>query len=1509
MALSYTDGLGNSWYFDSYGNLQDARGTYISGGYSYTHDTLDSTSLSLYVGGSTNTTGLTWGSSVVSGNTQSVTGTNTTAGISVTRKTYVADGYVRMLEIVTNTGTAATSVKVNLDDDIYYDSSTQTIATSSGDTTRTTSDDWSAYGNSSYTSYPKLTHVVSGGAGSPSGVSSTYADHPVTSYNLNLAAGETKVIMHFYALSSDTAGATSIGNSLANLSSNTYLSGMTASELSALTNFTKDFSVSSTTTLPSYGLNLTLTGSSAINGTGNARDNLITGNAAANQLSGLAGNDTLNGGGGNDTMAGGAGNDTFYVNTSGDVVNENANEGIDTVFSSISYNISAKPYIENITLTGTTSGLAATGNHVANVLDGSLHSGANTLTGGLGNDTYIVGTGDVIVEAASAGTDTVKAGVSMTLAANLENLELTGTGNVNGSGNSAANRITGNAGKNALTGAGGNDTLNGGTGADTMTGGDGSDVYYVDNVGDVVTESNATASTGGVDTVYASINHTLSSNVENLVLQGSTYKGIGNELANKLTGNAADNFLDGKAGADTMAGGTGNDTYVVGSGDVVTEALNAGIDTVRTALSSHSLGANIENGVMLTGATIMNGNDLANRIDGNSANNTVSGGLGNDILNGLGGNDSISGGDGDDLLVGDNGGPETIVSSAETIVNNQVVALNLSAPELATGTAKVTGSISGVSLGQTGVNIVYVVDHSGSMTSGFLGATNVGDTNGDGSTNTVLDAAIASVQKLNQSIIQSGLGNQVNVTLVQFDDTAEILYTGAPGNDGNGNGIVDVIDQLQTFRADGGTGYNAAMTTVKDHLMSLGSGKNIVFFMSDGDPTDGTTYQTTAAQVRALGQDGTLIRAIGMGSGANENPLDLLDDGVDNNSAIIAMNPEDLDATLLNTSVLQLAEGAWVEIYRNNVMVDLIGPDRFTISPLGVRFESNAITLGTSGTDQITAKLMTMSTTGAMIQTSVPITIGSFVSNDTLVGGAGNDTLDGGVGADSMLGGTGNDTYVVDNASDQVIENVGEGTDTVRSKLASYTLSTNVENLQLIGAAINGTGNDLANTITGNELNNSLSGGARNDTIYGGLGNDSLNGGAGNDSMVGGDGNDSYYVDSTYDTVNETSAGGIDTVIASFNASLGGYISGVSSSKTFYEIENLTLLAGSSAVNAIGSTSNNILIGNALDNKLYGLAGNDTLNGSTGLDTMDGGDGNDTYYVENIGDVIIDASGTDTVVAYLNNYTLGTGLENLTLANRSAVLNGTGNSAANVIKGNSYNNVLNGGTSADTMTGGAGNDTYYVDNANDRVIEISSEGTDTVRSSVSHMLTSNVENLTLSGSNAIGGAGNSLGNKITGNAGANRLLGWAGNDTLSGAAGNDTIDGGTGNDVIYGGTGGDVITGGSGNDQFVFDSELGSTNLDTLTDFSVADDTILLDEDIFTALGVVGTSTGAALTASTFQLGTAANDAEDRIIYDQASGKLYYDADGTGASVKVQIALIGTTTHAALAATDFLVVA
>ncbi len=1498
MSLNYTDALGNNWSIDSNGNLQDARGKYLPGSTS-TQDALDNTSLSVYVAGSSSTTYLNWATATAGTNTHSVTGANTSAGISVERKTFVADGYVRMLEIVTNTGTTAKAVKIDLKDDVYYDSNTKTLATSSGDTTRTAADDWAAYGSASNTSYPALTHIVSGGAGSPGAVSATSVDQQVTSYNLNLAAGQTQVIMHFYALSGDTAAATTIGNSLANLNNTAYLNGVTAAELNGLVNFTKDFSSATSMTLPSYGLNLTLTGTAAINGTGNARDNLITGNAAANQLVGLGGNDTLNGGAGNDTMAGGVGNDTYHVNAAGDVVNENANEGTDTVISSISYSIAARPYLENITLTGTAAGLTATGNTANNVLNGSTHAGANTLIGGLGNDTYIVGTGDVVTEKANEGTDTVQAGLSWTLAANLENLVLTGAGNINGTGNAGANKLTGNVGKNVLNGGAGNDTLDGGAGADSLNGGDGNDSYYVDQAGDVVTETNAVLATGGSDTVYASLNYTLGNNVENLVLQGTAYKGIGNALANKLTGNAADNWLDGGAGADTMAGGAGNDTYVLAAGDVISEAAGGGVDTVRTALSGHTLGANIENGVMLASAASMAGNALANRIVGNMANNTISGAAGDDTLLGGGGNDSLVGGDGNDLLVGDSGSAENAISSGEATVDGQVVALTISAPEQANGTVKITGNISGVSLGNTGVNIVYVVDHSGSMTSTFQGTTDVGDLNGDNYSNSVLDAAIASVKKLNDTIIASGLGGQANVSLIQFDDTAEVLYRGNPGTDGDANGRVDLYDQLLGLKADGGTAYNAALQQTQNYLSSLGSGKNIVFFLSDGAPTDGTSYLDTANLIRQLGTDGTSIRAIGMGNGASENPLDLLDDGLDNNSAIIVTNPEDLDTTLLNTSVLALAEGAWVEVYRNGELIDLIGSDSFTVTPLGLRFESSAITLSASGTDQITAKLMTLSSAGTMVSASLPIAISSFVSNDTLVGGAGNDTLDGGTGNDSMVGGTGDDIYLVNGTGDRVVENASEGTDTVRSSLASYTLAANVEHLQLTGAALTGIGNELANLITGNELNNSLLGGAGNDSLLGGAGNDILNGGVGNDSMVGGDGNDTYYVDSGSDYVREDSNAGNDTVITTLSTSLGGYVSGVSTTDSHSNIENLTLQAGAAtALNAVGSTDHNRLTGNEFNNVLHGLAGNDTLNGGAGADTLNGGDGNDTYYLDNVGDVIADTSGIDSVIASLNNYTLAGGLENLALANLATVLKGTGNASANTLTGNTFNNILDGKAGADVMSGGAGNDTYYVDNALDKVVEAAGQGTDLVYAAISHKLANNVENLILTGSAGLSGAGNALANTLTGNAAANRLLGWEGNDMLIGGAGNDTLEGHTGNDTLVGGAGKDVLSGGAGNDVFDFNalSEMGttSTTWDLITDFAKGDriDLSTLDANTATAandafIGTLIGATAAFTTAGQLKL---------------AAGVLYGNTDADG-DAEFAIGLTGVNT---LVAADFI---
>lgn len=220
-----------------------------------------------------------------------------------------------------------------------------------------------------------------------------------------------------------------------------------------------------------------------------------------------------------------------------------------------------------------------------------------------------------------------------------------------------------------------------------------------------------------------------------------------------------------------------------------------------------------------------------------------------------------------------------------------------------------------------------------------------------------------------------------------------------------------------------------------------------------------------------------------------------------------------------------------------------------------------------------------------------------------------------------------------------------------------------------------------------------------------------------------------------------------------------------------------------------------------------------------------------------------------------------------------------GDSGPNTLKGTAGSDLIDGKGGADTMYGYGGNDTYIVNNVNDEVIEDAGGGTDLIKSSVTYRLPANVENLTLTGSNAINGTGNGLANVINGNGAANVLTGSSGNDTLKGAGGNDRLVGGPGNDTLTGGTGADA---------FLFNAALNaSTNVDKITDFVPADDTIRLENSVFTAL----TSTG-ALPASAFKAGTAASTAAHRIIYDKPTGSLYYDKDGTGATAKIKFATL-----------------
>ncbi|WJD72393.1 peroxidase family protein [Pseudomonas asiatica] len=389
---------------------------------------------------------------------------------------------------------------------------------------------------------------------------------------------------------------------------------------------------------------------------------------------------------------------------------------------------------------------------------------------------------------------------------------------------------------------------------------------------------------------------------------------------------------------------------------------------------------------------------------------------------------------------------------------------------------------------------------------------------------------------------------------------------------------------------------------------------------------------------------------------------------------------------------------------------------------------------------------------------------------DQLFGGLGNDILNGGLGADAMNGGGGNDTFVVDNVGDTVIEALNGGVDMVQTSLASYTLGANVENLTYTGV-----GNFIG---FGNTLDN---------IIIGGAGNDLLNGGAGADRMLGGLGNDTYLVDNVGDRLTEVTGAGTDTV----RTTLASY--GMTSN-----VETL-VFTGVGNFNGFGNTLDNIIVGGA---------GNDLLNGGAGADRMLGGLGDDTYVVDNVGDRLteVTGAGTDTVRTSLTSYGMTSNVETLVFTGVGN-FNGFGNTLDNIIVGGAGNDLLSGGAGADRMLGGLGNDTYIVDNAGDRLTEVTGAGTDTVRTSLaSYGMTSNVESLVYTGVGNFIGFGNTSDNIIVGGAGNDLLSGGAGNDQLLGGSGNDTLNGGDDNDSLNGGLGDDILNGGAGSDTLFGDN-------------------------------------------------------------------------------------------------------
>ncbi|MEQ1952470.1 calcium-binding protein [Mesorhizobium sp. CN2-181] len=303
------------------------------------------------------------------------------------------------------------------------------------------------------------------------------------------------------------------------------------------------------------------------------------------------------------------------------------------------------------------------------------------------------------------------------------------------------------------------------------------------------------------------------------------------------------------------------------------------------------------------------------------------------------------------------------------------------------------------------------------------------------------------------------------------------------------------------------------------------------------------------------------------------------------------------------------------------------------------------------------------------------------------------------------------------------------------------------------------------------------------------------------------------------------------------------------------------VLAGNDTVNGTG-----------LDDKLFGFDGNDTFIGGAGKDIIDGGNGVDrASYLSSSAGVTIDLQTGTAAGGDAQGDTL-TAIENVTGSRFADKLTGNGDS----------NFFIDGGRAVDTLIGQGGNDIYAVHNSSTVIVENTGAGNDrvgvggtnfTLATGVSVEL---LNTTALKGTSNINLTGNDIFQRVRGNEGDNVLDGKGGNDLLFGMGGKDT---------------------------FVFSSALGAGNVDTIGDFKAADDTIHLENAIFTALTATGTLTGDAFQANTSGLAT---DATDRIIYEIDTGKLFYDADGNGAGAAVQFALL--TGNPALTAADFVVI-
>jgi Ca2+-binding RTX toxin-like protein len=1189
----------------------------------------------------------------------------------------------------------------------------------------------------------------------------------------------------------------------------------------------------------------------------------LVGNAGNDSLDGWYGNDTLSGGLGDDILTGGEGLDTAtYVNSTAGVTvdlrilvaQNTGGEGIDTL-TGIEY------------LTGSNFGDTLQGNDVFNLIIDNTVSGSAGQTDNLygfgGNDSLLVtraaaavvtnvlmdgGDGDDLIQLV-AGT------VTLTVDGNGTSTDPEGLSS--GASYAALGRTGTRALDNVTVVAGnGNDrVVLTGVDAATVDLGAGNDRLSISTIAGAGFNDYDITTGAGQDMIQlAGVSSVATTTARASIIRDFTVGDTGDRLELRTTSGSGfsslswvntTSFLNlGLNTADLFDSGhfrlfqNNSDLLFQVDRDGSAGGANTFV-TILTFQGGYTGGFTAFNFDGMIGSLNLTGQGVLDEtLTGASKADNLNGAAGNDVLNGLDGNDTLTGGLGNDTLNGGNG----------------------------TDTATYAGNIADYT-------VVYSYDSNGKVT-GFQTVTDNNAGNGDEGTDTLSSIETLAFSNVSLNVAQPVQLFNGAVLIGTFSTIQAAINAASDGNTivadaGTYNENLTVNKDVTIFGAnDGvaGTGTRGAETIINGQILATVSGVTI-----DGVKITGSApglLGNTAVEV--TGNNFSLVNSILDGSG---------------NVAVITGTVTGLD--IGRDLIHGYAIGIYVSgnttagsIHNNTIQGN--GAGSGTGVQEGVFLETSHVILDGNTFAGIDGGSIFVNPHGPD-----PVDLATIILNTTITGS--------GVDRPVQVLASALTPHMLGTDFNEVFYDPAYGT---ASEIA-------------VGLSFNGRGGD--DFIYGNIVNGAsddFSGGAGSDQIFAGAGDDLMNGGTGDDLLDGEAGIDTAtFADNSVNYISTLagwlvgSSEGNDflqrteivvtgsgqrnllvggtafgTIQAAFDAAVAGdnvrLASGNWSGTSTYSDANLTVIAQSGAVLNVtftpaGGQGITVLAAGGADNITTG-AGNDVLVGGAGADVLTGDGGNDVYAVDNAGDVVNESAGggSDTVYAQTS-YTLavGTSVERLSAIDwtSTAALNLTGNELANLIEGNAGANVLNGAGGADTMVGFGGNDIYVVDNAGDVVVENAGQGNDTVYALSNYTLNAGASVETLSSidwssTSALNLTGNEIANVVNGNAGANTLDGGAGSDTLTG----------------FGGA-----------DNFAFTTALGAGNVDVVGDFVAVDDTIQLDDAVFTQIGGLG-----ALNANAFFVGSAAHDADDRIIYNQATGQLFYDADGNGAGAAVLFATL-----------------